>query len=419
MRQSWTIAMAFVGLLVGAGFATGREMMQYFVSFGTTGFWAILIAGVIIVITGAVIMQIGSYFLADEHGHVFKNVAHPKVSWLLDASVSVTMAVMGIVMLAGAGSTLEQSFGLPSAIGSALLAIIVYFMCFLDTERVSNIIAAVTPLMVIAVIVVFFWTIFNIPDNFSWDAASHTAETAPSPVSPWWWSAINQAGMTLSCAIGMSLVIGGAHTKLRSVAIGGVLGGIILTLLMFLETVILFVYIDEAIDADVPMAAVVEHIHPVAGAILSILILLMIFNTALGDVYAFSKRVDVAVPTPPALNVAIILVISWLIAQVGFTSLVEFIFPILGYMGMAIGIIFVVWRIRWSNLFDGEKERRETIRELTRLHIHPDTYVDNSLEIEHQLNQSEADNEKLLATVAEEERSNLDEVNPEEYDERT
>lgn len=416
MRQSWAIAMAFVGLLVGAGFATGREMMQYFVSFGTIGFANIAIAGVIIIITGAVIMQIGSYFLADEHGHVFKNVAHPKVSWLLDASVSITMAVMGVIMLAGAGSTLEQSFGLPSAIGSAALAIIVYFMCFLDTERVSNIIAAVTPLMVIAVIIVFFWTILNFPADFSWSAASATAQQAPSPVTPWWWAAINQAGMTLSCAIGMSLVIGGAHTKLRNVAVGGMIGGIILTLLMILETVILFVYIDEAIDADVPMAAVVQHIHPVAGGILTILILLMIFNTALGDVYAFSKRVDVALPTPPAVNVAVILVISWGFAQVGFTSLVEIIFPILGYMGMAIGVIFVAWRIRWSRLFKGEQERRQTIRQLTRIHIHPETYVDNSLELEHQLNQSEADNEKLLTTVVEEERANLDEVDPKEFD---
>ena len=28
------VALAFVGLIVGAGFATGQEMIQYFTSFG-------------------------------------------------------------------------------------------------------------------------------------------------------------------------------------------------------------------------------------------------------------------------------------------------------------------------------------------------------------------------------------------------
>ena len=52
MKQSLKIGSAFVGLIVGAGFASGQEVMQYFTSFGIWGtvgaiitgllFWAIL-----------------------------------------------------------------------------------------------------------------------------------------------------------------------------------------------------------------------------------------------------------------------------------------------------------------------------------------------------------------------------------------
>ena len=34
------VALAFVGLIVGAGFATGQEMIQYFTSFGAVGIYA-------------------------------------------------------------------------------------------------------------------------------------------------------------------------------------------------------------------------------------------------------------------------------------------------------------------------------------------------------------------------------------------
>ena len=33
----FSVAFAYVGILTGAGLATGREMLQYFVSFGAPG----------------------------------------------------------------------------------------------------------------------------------------------------------------------------------------------------------------------------------------------------------------------------------------------------------------------------------------------------------------------------------------------
>ena len=101
------IALSFVGILVGAGFATGREVIQYFISFGWHGLWGAVIAGVIMTVTGAVIIQLGSYFLADDHNAVFRQVARPVLSRVLDVSVTITLFAVGIVMLAGAGSTLE------------------------------------------------------------------------------------------------------------------------------------------------------------------------------------------------------------------------------------------------------------------------------------------------------------------------
>ena len=36
-RRTMRIALAFVGLVVAAGFATGQELIQYFLSFGAIG----------------------------------------------------------------------------------------------------------------------------------------------------------------------------------------------------------------------------------------------------------------------------------------------------------------------------------------------------------------------------------------------
>ena len=109
VKKTLQVALAFIGLMVGAGFATGQEVIQYFVSFGLWGLAGAVVAGILMITAGAVIINIGSYFLADEHLRVFRSVSAPVVSRFLDISVSLTLLAMGIVMLAGAGSTLELS----------------------------------------------------------------------------------------------------------------------------------------------------------------------------------------------------------------------------------------------------------------------------------------------------------------------
>ena len=74
------IALSFVGLVVGAGFATGREVVQYFSSYGMWGLAGAAVAGIIMALAGTVFLQLGSYFHAREHRLVFKRTTHPIVS---------------------------------------------------------------------------------------------------------------------------------------------------------------------------------------------------------------------------------------------------------------------------------------------------------------------------------------------------
>lgn len=88
MKDQIKISMAFLGLLVGAGFATGLEVIQYFVSFGFYGLWGVLLSGVVMAVAGAVILHLGSYFLADEHNSVFRRISHPALSRTLRVRTS-------------------------------------------------------------------------------------------------------------------------------------------------------------------------------------------------------------------------------------------------------------------------------------------------------------------------------------------
>ncbi len=59
LKNILSISLSFVGLLVGAGFATGQEVVQYFTSFGLPGVWGIIVAGIVMTLAGTVFLQLG------------------------------------------------------------------------------------------------------------------------------------------------------------------------------------------------------------------------------------------------------------------------------------------------------------------------------------------------------------------------
>lgn len=50
------LAFVYVGTVVGAGFATGREIVEFFLKFGWFGFFGILVSGGMFTLLGAKLM---------------------------------------------------------------------------------------------------------------------------------------------------------------------------------------------------------------------------------------------------------------------------------------------------------------------------------------------------------------------------
>ncbi|MCF4005906.1 hypothetical protein L1O03_01785 [Corynebacterium uropygiale] len=100
-----------------------------------------------------VILQYGSYFRARSHGEVFTLLADKVTSRALDYGLCLSQFCVGFVMLAGAGANLHQQFGAPLWVGSTLMLVLVLVVGMLDVDRVTRVISAITPLMVLLLIV--------------------------------------------------------------------------------------------------------------------------------------------------------------------------------------------------------------------------------------------------------------------------
>lgn len=402
MKRTFSIAMAFVGLTVGAGFATGQEVIQYFVSFGLNGIWGAVLAGIVMTIAGSVILQVGSYFLADEHRMVFRNVAHPIVSRFLDVSVTLTLFAVGFVMLAGAGSNLEQQFGLPAWAGALIMTGVVLAAGMLDVKKVSQVIGALTPLIIVAVVFAFVYTMINMPAD-----TSHLSETAmgeASPVSPWFLSALNYNGLALLLGVSMSLVIGGNYASPKEAGLGGLMGGVLYTVMLIIAAITLYLNIETVQGSDVPMLAMMDDISPVLGVIMAIIIFFMIFNTAIGMFYALGKRLTASTDKSFRPVFVVVTLIGYGISFVGFETLMTYVYPVIGYIGMVMIAVMIAWWIRSRARIALESRRRDRIHELAHAREHEaEEYTEEDRkEMRKLVGESHIDDKTLHETITDE-----------------
>ena len=232
VKRAVAISLAFIGVVVGAGFASGQEAMQYFVAFGEKGFFGVVLGAALMMITGIAVLQLGSYFQASEHTSVYEQVAGPVVSKILDWSTILTLFSVGFVMFAGGGSNLNQQFGWPVWIGAVAMLALVLLVGLFDVDRVTAIIGTITPFLIIFVVLATTWTIVtNDIDLASMNdyAQANVDTTLPN----WWISALNYTGLNVMTAVSMSIVIGGNFLDNRAVGLGGIMGGIVYLCLLY------------------------------------------------------------------------------------------------------------------------------------------------------------------------------------------
>ncbi len=417
-KRAVAISMAFIGVVVGAGFASGQEAIQYFVAFGNMGLWGVLLASALMIITGVAILQLGSYFQADEHTAVYDKISGPIVSRVLDWGTLATLFSIGFVMFAGGGSTISQQFdGVPIWVGGAVMLVLVLLVGLLDVDKVSNVIGAITPFIIIFVVLATGYTI--IVTDVDWSSANDFAvNNVESPLSNWWLAALNYTGLNVMCAVSMSIVIGGNILDNRAVGVGGLIGGFFYLLLLTLLVVSLYMVAPDVHKQDLPVLTLINNVNPILGYFMTFIIYGMVFNTAIGMFYAMGKRLTRKKPKLFYPVYAGACVVGFILSFIGFKQLVSSVYPILGWIGLLMIAVMVISWITQRDKITSESDRRVRARTLVKRRLDPREHFTkkNERELRKLAAASNMKTEEFVEVVAEEIHEELEADDEIEYD---
>lgn len=332
MKKSLKMGSAFIGIIVGAGFASGQEVLQYFTSFGYMGIVAAIIATGLFAYLGMVLTRLGSRMQTTSHKDVIYKISGRYLGVIVDAIIIFTLFGVGVVMIAGAGAIFDQQFGLPAFMGSLVMTILVIVTVMLNVEKVIAIISSVTPFLIIAVICISVYSLFTMDMSFA--ELNPIAIKQTSALPHWFLSAVNYVSFNIALGAAMIIVMGGAEKDERVAGFGGLFGGIGLGVLIMLSHLAIFSKVDTVASFDMPMLQLVEEISPILALFMALILFGMIFNTAVSMVFAFVARFNTMNTKKANIFVAITGIVAFGASFVGFTELVSFFYPLIGFLGL-------------------------------------------------------------------------------------
>lgn len=354
------IALAYVGVIVGAGLSSGQDLMQYFISFGKQGIIGVLILAALNIIFGKIIVTLGCYYDSNNHQDVLEKITHPFINKIIDYTLIISSFVIYFVMIAGAGANLHQQFGLPSFIGALICSLLVIVVSFMDFDKITSVLGIFTPIIIVMIVVITAYT--YIGHSYDFNKLSAVAETLESPMPNVILSAINYYSLCAITGVSMALVLGGSVVRIGVAEKGGIIGGALIGIIVLCAFASLFANVDMVKDSEIPMLNIVANINPIFAKIYTFTIFALIFNTAFSLCFALAKRF--AAEDKKKLHVILIgiVVAGYICSFAGFKNLISLMYPFLGYIGIVLLLVLLVtWVRKKQHIYREKMIRRKMI----------------------------------------------------------
>lgn len=336
------IAMAFVGVVVGAGFASGQEILQFFSSFGYWGLLGGVVSGLCFTILGMAVGELSQVSVSHSFKEGLYLICGPRMGVVVDIMITFFMYAIAVVMFAGGGSLMEQQWGVPAQYGSIAVMLITVLIVFLRVDRVMAFIGSVTPILVLMMIFlcIYSWNTRDLPLE-ELDVIAHTK---PQGAGHWLVGSLLYVSYNMVVGAPFLMIAGAQATSRRNALLGGLVGGLLLGFLIVLIGAGVFGRIDTIGSAALPMLMLATEQSKLLGTIMSVVIFAMILTTSVGVLYSFSARIFTPNTRKFNIGTAIAGVLGLVGAKIGFINLVGTVYPFFGYLGFVLmAWILIAW----------------------------------------------------------------------------
>lgn len=337
MNKNWMkIAYIYIGTVIGAGFASGREIIEFFGVYGVKGILGIIFSGVLFSIVGSLLLIKVYNNRINGLNELIERIFGKKFGFILDTIIGVSLYTGYSVMISGSGAIFKEELGLSFNIGMLTMLVFTFIVFLFKLEGLSTINSILVPMLIIGILFMSFY--LNIREGYSFSNVEGATFTEKGNFITS--SLLYFGSNSLITIIVFSSLLPLIDDK-KTAILGGTFGGIVLLVLGLSILTCVLLYYNEVVKLEIPMIRISDGLGVVYRKIYALILWIAIFTTAIANGFGFMNRFS---ESKNRLKYTLLFCISAIpLAKFGFANLVGVIYPIYGVIGIVLMLLILIY----------------------------------------------------------------------------
>lgn len=338
MKETLSIVLVIIGALIGAGFASGQEIYSFFYLYGIKGLIGIIIAcslmSFLIYISFKIICRnkINNY---DEFLKIF--IKNEKITKVINIILNILLLVIFYIMIAGFGAYFEQELGIMKIIGSGILVILSAIVFFSDVKGVLRASEFIVPILIVFIIIIGGINLITLNTN------EQILKITEVSGKGWILNAVIYCSYNFILLIPVLIPLRSQIKKETNIKYIAIISGLIMIILSVMIYMLLLRSDVKISTLEMPIVYVIRTFFTKFKSIYAFIILSSIFTTAISIGTGLLQNI-IKNKKSYTQFVLFMCITSLVISNIGFSKLVNLLYPIFGYIGI-IQIVIIVFKI--------------------------------------------------------------------------
>ncbi|MBM7618864.1 putative membrane protein YkvI [Bacillus tianshenii] len=321
-----------LGTVIGAGYASGREIWQFF---GAESGLAILLFTIFFMVACHVVLSLSRKLQSAHFSPVLEKLVGPKISRIYNVVMVIYLFTTTAVMLAGGGAAL-QVFSIPYWAGIMIICILLVMLFVYGVNGMITVNSIIIPAIILVLALVLFHSAEISPDTIRYLAGHHHSN---------WPSAFTFTALNILPLVAVLSAIGKeVKTKgeilIASIGSGGILGVISL----FYNQTLLTVQ-SKMEFFEIPLFAVIQSYPYYMIFVMTLLLWVAIYTTAASGLLGLVTRFKDGLPFPVWIICMLLLLCMVPFTAFGFSVLVAILYPLFGLVNLYLLVCILLYPI--------------------------------------------------------------------------
>lgn len=339
-----TYAGAIIAFLIGSGFATGQEILQYFTSYG---YWGVFGTGALVLVLMTYVavefFVVGQAKKFDRPSRIFHYYCGKYLGTFFDYFSIIFVFLSFTVMVAGAGAVFEEHYGLSRYAGGIGLAVVVGISVWFGLKSLVDVIGKIGPVIVVVAIALGLLGIFRSPGGIAEGSALLPTLDLTQASTNWFMAGLSYVGFCMLWLAAFLTALGKTARSRKEAAAGGMVGSIAFSVACIIVGLGLLANVVQVGGSQIPMLVLARDVSPVLAAGISVMILAGIYTTAVPLLWTVSSRFFAdKTPRFKYLTIGLAVLGTAIGLVLPFSQMVNIVYVINGYVGILLLVLMLV-----------------------------------------------------------------------------